>query len=733
MPGSVQASRSVDVAVRDAARRDAAPAARPTAPPRAVTRALAAFAGATARAYAGVLFGAQPAVGLLVLAATAVQPVAALAALVAATAAQVCARALAYRVDAIDAGYYGTNAILLGLAIATGRPLGAALVVEAILAGVAAAAVTAVLGDLLHRGAALPLLALPFVLLAPVLVGHHAYVAPDGLAAITLPVPAALDVVLRSAGAIVFSPSHLAGGLVLLALLVSSRIALALALGGIGVAHAMAAALAAPAGVVLLMAYNAALTAIAIGAVFFVPARASLVAGAAAAAVASWVTVGVTALFTPLGAPVLAWPFVAVALAAIRALHLRAPDRAPFPSPLPGQSPEANLAYAAARTARFALPGPPQFGLPFFGTWTVTQGVDGAHTHQGAWAHALDFEVTDDRGFPFRDRGERLDDYLCFGLPVVAPAAGTIAAIHEGAADQAPGELDAAHPWGNAIVLHVGPELYVVLAHLKRGSIAVAPGQVVALGQPLAACGASGRSPRPHLHLQVQRTLDLGAAAIPFALGYYVVLGAPRRYVHVGVPLEGERVAAPAPGPIASGFAALPVGAELELTADDGTPTRLVSELSLLGERSLRDRDRGDRLYFTVAAGALTFTAHTGRADAPLRALLRALPRLPLIAGSACLTDRLPPAAVLGRAARILHDVVRVIGDPLDVRAELTVTEEPTALVVTSVIHAGVRGRARIRHRGRVVLDRDGLHTLEVAEGDVDPAVRPRLRLRRRA
>ncbi|MCE9576279.1 MAG: urea transporter, partial [Deltaproteobacteria bacterium] len=669
----------------------------------------------------------------LVLAATAVQPAAALAAFVAATAAQLCARALAYRIDAIDAGYYGTNAILLGLAIAIGRPLGAPLVLEAILAGVAAAAVTAVLGDLLHRGAALPLLALPFVVLAPVLVGHHAYVAPDGLAAITLPVPAALDIVLRSAGAIVFSPTHVAGLAILLALLVSSRIALALALAGIGVAHAMAAGLDAPATVVLLMSYNAALTAIAIGAVFFVPGKAALVAGAAAAAVASWVTVGVTALFAPIGAPVLAWPFVAVTLAAIRALHLRAPDRAPFPSPLPGQTPEANLAYAAARAARFALPGPPQIGLPFFGAWTVTQGVDGAHTHQGAWAHALDFEVFDAEGFPFRNRGEALDDYLCFGLPVVAPASGTVAAVHDGAADQPPGELDPGKPWGNAVVLHVGAELYVVLAHLKRGSITVVPGQVVALGQPIAACGSSGRSPRPHLHLQVQRTIELGAAAIPFALGHYLVEGAARRYVHVGVPVEGERITSPEVGAIASGFAALPVGDELELTADDGTTTRLVSELSLLGERSLRDRDRGDRLYFTVAAGALTFTAHTGPADAPLRALLRAMPRLPLVAGSAVYTDRVPPAAVLGRAARIVHDVVRVVGDPLDVRAELALTEEPAALVVTSAIHAGVRGRARIRHRGRAVLDRDGLRTLELADGDVDPAVTPRLRLRRRA
>jgi urea transporter len=696
------------------------------APPAAVG-----FVAATARAYAGVVFGAHPAVGALVLAATFVRPEAGVGALVAALCAQLCARALAYRVDAIDAGYFGTNAILLGLAIALGRPLGAPLLLEAALAGVAAAAVTAVLGDLLHRGAALPILALPFVLLAPVLVGHAVGGAPDGLAAIVLPVPDALDTILRSAGAIVFAPCHVAGLAVLAALLVSSRIALALAILGIAVAHAMAAAVAAPSAAILLMSYNGALTAIAIGAVFFVPGRAALVAGALAAALAAWATVGVAALFAPVGAPVLAWPFVMITLAAIRALHLRAPDRAPFPSPLPGLSPEANLAFAAARAARFALPGPPQLAPPFFGAWTVTQGVDGEHTHQGAWAHALDFEVFDSEGFPFRGNGDHAEDFLCFNLPVLAPVAGTVAAIHDGAADLAPGELDATRPWGNAVVLHAGPELYVVIAHLKRGSICVVPGQLVALGQPLAACGSSGRSPRPHLHLQAQRTAELGAAAIPFALAHYTVDG--RRYVHVGVPDEREVIATPAPGPIAAAFAALPVGHTITLACDDGSTARLVSELSLFGERSLRDLDRGDRLYFTVAAGALTFTAHTGRAEAPLRALLLAMPRLPLCAGDLAFEDRPPPAAVLGRAARLIHEVVRVIGEPLDIRADVALAAQADALVVTSTIWAGLRGRARVRYRGRVVLDGDGLRSLELAVGDADPAAAPRLRARRAA
>jgi hypothetical protein len=228
----------------------------------------------------------------------------------------------------------------------------------------------------------------------------------------------------------------------------------------------------------------------------------------------------------------------------------------------------------------------------------------------------------------------------------------------------------------------------------------------------------------------MQRSAALGAAAIPFALVHYLVeTGEARRYVHVGLPAEGERIASPRPSAIAEAFAQLPPGEELALACDDGRRIRLVSEVSLLGERSLRDVDRGDRLYFTVIHGNLTFTAHTGPADAPLRALLLALPRLPSVAGDASFTDRPPPAALLSRPARIAHDVVRVIGDPLEARAEVTLEERPGELVVCATSAIGLFGRTRCHTRSRVELDAAGLRTLEVR----DPDGTVRLRARRPA
>jgi urea transporter len=705
---------------------------------------LAATGRAILGAYASVLFASEPVVGALLLVATCARPASALAGLLAVLAATATATALGYRVDAVRRGHYGFNALLVGLAAALHHDLDGRLVVLVVLAGVAAAMLTAVLGDLLHRAAGLPVLALPFVLLVAALIpALDALPAgtPGVLDHVWLPaglldaVPAPLTWVFARLGAILFAANPLAGALVLLGLAIHSRIAAALALLGLLAGALMAEVLGVTAAATEIgMAYNAALTAAAIGAFAFVPGRAALLAGGLAALLAAWLAVGLAAVLAHLGLPLVAWPFVLVSLGATRALHLRAADRPPFASPLPGLSPEANLAYAATRRARFGLPGPVQLLPPFFGTWTVSQGVDGAHTHQGPWAHALDFEVTDADGFPFRGDGHAAEDFACFGLPVCAPAAGTIAVVHDGQADQAPGGTDTARPWGNAVILQLAPECFVVLAHLRRGSIAVSPGQWVAAGQPLAACGASGRSPRPHLHLQVQRTTELGAAAIPFTLVHYVVetpaggasRPASRRYVHAGIPTEGTRLASPAPSPIVEAFTALPPGQLVELERDGGERIRLVSELSLLGERSLRDLDRGDRLYFTVLHGNLTFTSHTGPADAPLRALLLALPRLPSVAGAAAFVDHPPAAAMLSPSARLVHDVVRVVGDPLEVRADVDLAEDGDGLIVTTTAALGLRGHARPRTRGRVELDAAGLRSIEVR--DEDGALRLRAR-----
>ena len=53
-------------------------------------------------------------------------------------------------------------------------------------------------------------------------------------------------------------------------------------------------------------------------------------------------------------------------------------------------------------------------------------------------------------------------------------------------------------------MLDISGGRYVVLAHLRQDSVTVQVGDLVRLGQPLAAVGNSGHTNEPHLHLQVQ-------------------------------------------------------------------------------------------------------------------------------------------------------------------------------------------------------------------------------------
>jgi urea transporter len=654
--------------------------------------------------YAALLFSRRPAVGGLVLLASFVAPPAGLAGLFAVVVANRFVRWLRYPEELVVSGYYGYSAALLGIGLGSSFPLGARLVVL-VLIGVAVVVIaTAILGDILYRYLRLPTLALPFCIFASLLLPSHTPYRAAPWFGVELALPAPLDGALRAMGAVVFSPTIAAGSLIALALLISSRIAFLFALAGLVVANAFMLALQRP-HAELAMGYNAALAAVAIGAVYSIPSCAGLVVSSGAATASAWVAAELARPF--------AWPFTVVSLVVLRGLHLRSPGHAPFPSLAPGEPPERNLELAATQD-RVDAPGPPRLALPFYGTWAVTQGTDGAHTHQGPWAHALDFEALDEEGFPFRGDGQRLEDYRCFGLPLLAPVSGIVEAVYDGVPDNLPGELDTERPWGNAVVLAFAPDLYCVLAHLRCGSAAVSVGQHVVVGQLLGSCGASGRSPRPHLHLQVQRTRDLGARAIEFSLANYI--SDDRRYVERGVPKEQERVRSAESSPLIDSFAMLPIGSETELELEPSGRLRFRSEVEIDGERFLRDIDRGDRLYFLYRHGCLVFTEHRGARNAPLRTLLYAMPRLPSATGWVELVDRPVPSMFLGWLTRGLHDVIRVISDPLEVRTEISIREQHDSVIVTTMTNVGLRGRSRPRYRGRVELDAKGLRALELSD-----------------
>ena len=66
---------------------------------------------------------------------------------------------------------------------------------------------------------------------------------------------------------------------------------------------------------------------------------------------------------------------------------------------------------------------------------------------------------------------------------------------------------------GNGVVIDHGSGWETQYCHLKRGSVAVKPGDRVARGQPIGAVGASGRVQFSHLHFGIRRT---GVTYSPF-------------------------------------------------------------------------------------------------------------------------------------------------------------------------------------------------------------------------
>ena len=100
--------------------------------------------------------------------------------------------------------------------------------------------------------------------------------------------------------------------------------------------------------------------------------------------------------------------------------------------------------------------------------------------------------------------------YTTFGTPVLAPCRGQIAQAVDDVEDMQVPEMDRDHRAGNYIAIDCGG-FFIVLAHLRYGSVAVATNDQVEVGDPLAQMGNSGNSSEPHLHIHAQRGLPEAA------------------------------------------------------------------------------------------------------------------------------------------------------------------------------------------------------------------------------
>ncbi len=626
-------------------------------------------------AYGSVIFSGRREASVLALLATMTVPEIGACGLLAVGLGNCVAWAVGFDRDAIRVGVHGYNPLLVGLfAGAMVDPFSTALLLAAVFA-LPTVLLHAALASALVSAWRLPPLSLPFLAVAWALTALLPTLRGGGPTII--PPPSWLDwhapglpgELLSALGAVFAVPRPAAGAFIGLALLVASRISAVHALTGLAAAWLVATHLLAlpPGWLAGWGGFNAVLVAVALGGTFFVPSPASLGLAALGATTCAVLDAAVARPLAVLSLPPLVVSMNTVVLGSILAMRSRVISREPRLVDVVRASPEESLHHFRTRVERFRAALPVRLRLPFRGPWLVTQGHDGAHTHQGPQRFGLDFEVVTQQGARHQGDGSKAADWLCYKLPVLAPAAGTVVRVIDGLPDNPITQVDTVQPYGNLVILNHAPGLYSVLAHLSPGSIEVQEGESVLEGRVLGKVGNSGRSPVPHLHVQVQASPEVGAPSIPLEFTD-VVSEAVGRLSALAVPQEGERLRNVVRAESMAQSLLPPPGRRIRARVTAGGRDReeiLHSEVDALGYRSLHSPARGARLWFGDERGSAVIYDHQGPRDGALFALYAALARVPLEdRGGLCWEDRLDPHRLGSLPAEWVRDLLAALVPP---------------------------------------------------------------------
>jgi len=201
----------------------------------------------------------------------------------------------------------------------------------------------------------------------------------------------------------------------------------------------------------------------------------------------------------------------------------------------PDDAPSAQLDTYAPKT---------RLSLPFAGEWTAWNAARSAanpHYVNPNQRFAVDWVKTDKDKKTHQNKGEKNEDYFCYGADMLSPADGVVVSIVDGVPDNAPQkEMDVYNVIGNSLVIDLGNGEFALFAHAIPGSFAVAVGAKVRRGQRLARVGNSGNSSEPHLHFQLMNAPRLfRAQSLPAKFADVMVDGTKRA---LAWPDQGERV-----------------------------------------------------------------------------------------------------------------------------------------------------------------------------------------------
>ncbi|MCE0497181.1 MAG: urea transporter [Methylacidiphilales bacterium] len=468
-------------------------------------------------------------------------------------------------------------------------------------------------------------------------------------------------------GAMLFEPRVLPGILVYLALVLTSPLAALLATASFAVGVGTMSLLGFSFGQegAIWCGFNFLLCGIALGTAYFAPSRMSLLLALIGAFLCALIALALASALRYFGLPASALPYNLVVLALVYALRQRSTTAGLLPSPAPGMLPETAGRFVVLNAARFPDFHVPALNLPFKDECVVTQGSNGTLTHRAPWNWALDLEAIT-KGHRWLGNGETLEQYHSFDKVVLAPCAGTVAAVVSHVADNAPGANNPEENWGNYVVIYADHGYYVLLAHLRQGSTLVCAGQRLVCGQPVGRCGNSGRSPLPHLHLQVQDAAYPGASTRPFCLNNFVESngeGVPQKYVTSALPSEGARLSFPTPLPALHALFCnwLPGEYRYRITSDNGASHEetVLLDFDDAGRFRLRSRRHQAQLFAFLSHNVLYTVDYEGPGDSVLALIAAGLARVPCIADPGITwEDHVSAAPFYVRALRKLHDVL---------------------------------------------------------------------------
>lgn len=115
------------------------------------------------------------------------------------------------------------------------------------------------------------------------------------------------------------------------------------------------------------------------------------------------------------------------------------------------------------------------------------------------WAYDMVIE-------PYNTNDPDLTSYGIWNKQVVSPVYGTVVAVQDGERDIAPNQDEFESLEGNYVYIKIlKTGTYLLLNHLKQGSVIVSVGDTLAPGDVLGRVGNSGTSSEPHLHIHHQR------------------------------------------------------------------------------------------------------------------------------------------------------------------------------------------------------------------------------------